>query len=40
VIPKSAPSSLAIGARWRKMAERQQAIEDFLHERGNRNDNR
>jgi len=25
---------LAIGARWRKMAERQQAIEDFFSERG------
>jgi hypothetical protein len=25
---------LAMGARWRKMAERQQAIEDFLSERG------
>jgi hypothetical protein len=31
---------LAIGARWRKMAEQQQAIEDFLSERGNRYDNR
>ena len=25
---------VTIGARWRKMAEQQQAIEDFLRERG------
>jgi hypothetical protein len=32
--PEIRSAYLAMGARWRKMAEQQKAIEDFLSDRG------